>query len=252
MSVDFEPITGIEEMDKTFVQEATLLTDTQDWAWMIQRQADVNDNLAGPDWRAECISGVKQYNVAFIDELIEYQKSVPYAWWSKGEPNLMNMRVELIDALHFGLSMSIAQEKIDAEDFAREMLSPVMWSPKEAWNECVEYAASNVFSIGPFTVLLRSVGLDTTAKVRTWYEAKACLNEFRRANGYKEGTYLKDWTNRALKAERTEDEDNSHMYRMLEVCGSLTGEQINAWLTNTYTTVIQPTAEFQHTSVLKF
>jgi len=50
---------------------------------------------------------LKNYGKAMREEVIEYEEELLWKWWSKDEIDLQNIRVELIDILHFLVSAMI-------------------------------------------------------------------------------------------------------------------------------------------------
>ena len=50
---------------------------------------------------------LKNYSKAMSEEVIEFDEELLWKWWSKDEIDLQNIRVELIDILHFLVSAMI-------------------------------------------------------------------------------------------------------------------------------------------------
>ena len=62
---------------------------------------------------------LQNYARALLQEIAELQDSTPWKWWSKDKQvNLQNARVEIIDALHFWLSLAMVAG-MDADDVFR-------------------------------------------------------------------------------------------------------------------------------------
>ena len=52
----------------------------------------------------EKVKWLLNYNRAQLHETIEFEDSLPWKWWKKGETDLQNVKVELVDELHFFIS----------------------------------------------------------------------------------------------------------------------------------------------------
>ena len=150
------------------------------------------------------------YRAAWIEcgELIEHYG---YKWWKKQEPEMEQVRLEVIDIWHFGLSALFRDGKgieqiateIDAELAAH---SPTGQGVREATEELALHALQTKgFSPARFWDLMLASGLDFDS-LYTAYVGKNVLNFFRQDNGYKEGTYVKNWAGR---------EDNEHLVELV-------------------------------------
>jgi hypothetical protein len=150
------------------------------------------------------------YRAAWIEcgELIEHYG---YKWWKKQEPDMEQVRLEVIDIWHFGLSALFRDGKgieqiateIDAELATH---SPTGQGVREATEELALHALqTRGFSPARFWDLMLASGLDFDS-LYTAYVGKNVLNFFRQDNGYKEGTYVKDWGGR---------EDNEHLVELV-------------------------------------
>jgi dimeric dUTPase (all-alpha-NTP-PPase superfamily) len=51
---------------------------------------------------------LSRYTTAIEEELIELKQDLLWKWWSKDQINLQNIRVELVDILHFLVSAMLA------------------------------------------------------------------------------------------------------------------------------------------------
>ena len=150
------------------------------------------------------------YRAAWIEcgELIEHYG---YKWWKKQQPDMEQVRLEVIDIWHFGLSALFRDGKgieqiateIDAELAAH---SPTGQGVREATEELALHALqTRGFSPARFWDLMLASGLDFDS-LYTAYVGKNVLNFFRQDNGYKEGTYVKNWGGR---------EDNEHLVELV-------------------------------------
>ncbi len=150
------------------------------------------------------------YRAIWIEcgELIEHYG---YKWWKKQEPDIEQVRLEVIDIWHFGLSAlfrggapieAIATHIIDELDAHQPTGAGVRESTEALALHSLE---TKGFSPAHFWDLMLASGLDFDA-LYTAYVGKNVLNFFRQDNGYKEGTYLKNWAGR---------EDNEHLVELM-------------------------------------
>ena len=172
------------------------------------------------------------YRAAWIEcgELIEHYG---YKWWKKQEADMEQVRLEVIDIWHFGMSALFVQGKpIDeiAGEISDELagFAPQGLDVREATEalalHCLE---TRSFSPSRFWELMLASGLDFDS-LYTAYVGKNVLNFFRQDNGYKEGTYIKNWAGR---------EDNEHLVELVESLDSTAADfdrQVYAALESRY------------------
>jgi hypothetical protein len=160
-----------------------------------------------PDWIAQDFAW---YRAAWIEcgELIEHYG---YKWWKKQAPDMEQVRLEVIDIWHFGLSALFVEGKTIeqiAGEIADELAGhrPSGLGVREATEELALHALqSRRFSPSRFWDLMLAAGLDFDS-LYTSYVGKNVLNFFRQDHGYKEGSYVKNWDGR---------EDNEHLAELL-------------------------------------
>jgi len=149
------------------------------------------------------------YRAAWIEcgELIDHYG---FKWWKKQEPDMEQVRLEIIDIWHFGLSalfgdgksVEAIAEGIEAELAAHRPSGLGVREATEALAlHCLE---TRGFSPSLFRDLMFAADLDFDALYRA-YVGKNVLNFFRQDHGYKEGTYVKNWAGR---------EDNEHLVEL--------------------------------------
>lgn len=142
-------------------------------------------------------------------ELIEHYG---YKWWKKQTPDMEQVRLEVIDIWHFGLSALFAEDKSYAQIAAdiRAALEDYRYhgqGVREATESMAAWALNHrSFSVRLFWDLMHAVELDFDELYRH-YVGKNVLNLFRQDHGYKEGTYIKSWQGR---------EDNEHLMELLK------------------------------------
>lgn len=141
-------------------------------------------------------------------ELIEHYG---YKWWKKQTPDLPQVRLEVIDIWHFGLSALFVEGKPLAA-IADEIVAALEGfdargdDVREATEALAAYALNHrTISVPLFWELLQAVELDFDELFRQ-YVGKNVLNLFRQDHGYKEGSYRKSWAGR---------EDNEHLVELM-------------------------------------
>ena len=141
-------------------------------------------------------------------ELIEH---FGYKWWKKQEPDLPQVQLEVIDIWHFGLS-ALFQPGVALEDMAEGIANEL--AGHQASGADVRIATevlaqdslqTKSFSPTKFWDLMLASGLDFDS-LYTAYVSKNVLNFFRQDNGYKDGSYRKNWAGR---------EDNEHLVELI-------------------------------------
>ena len=237
-------------------------------AQMLLLQDKLNTRTLGPDWiqQASAVDRKVFYDLAYAEELFELANTVHYKWWtaSKHSPEYVayNTKIELVDALHFLLSMYLIKSKqalcttTDFSDYpylegAAELIekfevgsnaSGTEW--KLQLRKCLsstferqlqlyaghvnDYVEESSQAYADFSQLCACFGLDIE-KLYTLYVAKNILNEFRQDHGYSEGTYQKVWLNGK--------EDSFYLFTALEEEGlSLT--EVATFLEDRYVGVL--------------
>ncbi|MFT4518849.1 MAG: dimeric dUTPase (all-alpha-NTP-PPase superfamily) [Halioglobus sp.] len=146
------------------------------------------------------------YRAAWIEcgELIEHYG---YKWWKKQDSDLEQVQLEVIDIWHFGLSALFRDGKT-IEQIATEIqtelasFEPQGLGVRESTEElALHFLQTKGFSPSRFWELMLACELDFDS-LYSAYVGKNVLNFFRQDNGYKEGTYIKNWDGR---------EDNEHL-----------------------------------------
>ncbi len=150
------------------------------------------------------------YRAIWIEcgELIEHYG---YKWWKKQESDLEQVRLEVVDIWHFGLS-ALFREGKDIEQIASEIeaelkaYQPTGLDVREATEALALYSLqTKEFSPSQFWELMLSAGLNFDS-LYCAYIGKNVLNLFRQDKGYKVGNYVKTWGGR---------EDNEHLTELV-------------------------------------
>ena len=173
---------------------------------MLKLQDQMNQKVH-PDWVSQ---NYEWYRAVWI-ECAELMDHVGYKWWKHQECDIEQVRLEVIDIWHFGLSAMFDTTK-DFEMMASQIVEaiathdPVEMDIRTATESLAQHCLqTGGFSVTLFWNLLTAAGLDFEALYRS-YVGKNVLNFFRQDNGYKEGTYIKQWAGR---------EDNEHLVELL-------------------------------------
>ncbi|MFQ3322258.1 MAG: dimeric dUTPase (all-alpha-NTP-PPase superfamily) [Pseudomonadales bacterium] len=132
-----------------------------------------------------------------------------YKWWKKQTPEMEQVKLEIVDIWHFGMSMLFDGRSV--EQIAASLVSDLNVGnvPKRGVLDATEELATSVlatrkFSIVDFMSMLDSADMSLD-DLYIAYVGKNVLNFFRQDNGYKEGTYIKNWAGR---------EDNEHLVEL--------------------------------------
>jgi len=159
---------------------------------ILKMQEEMNAKI-DPDWRN------KQYPWyrAVWTECAELMDHHGWKWWKKQEPNWDQVRLELVDIWHFGMSMFL-QNFATAEDALSHLETP--FNRPAAISEfttlidrLVQSALSyRSFSVSAFKGLLHHAGMSLEDLYKL-YVGKNVLNSFRQDYGYKTGGYQKIW-----------------------------------------------------------
>lgn len=141
----------------------------------------------------------------------ELMDHVGYKWWKKQATDMEQVQLEVIDIWHFGMSalfrdgLSIEQLAADIE---REIagFKPVGLGVREATEALATHCLqTRSFSPSLFWELILAAGLNFE-NLYSAYVGKNVLNFFRQDNGYKVGSYAKNWAGR---------EDNEHLAELV-------------------------------------
>ncbi|MFA7555079.1 MAG: dUTP diphosphatase [Spongiibacteraceae bacterium] len=134
-----------------------------------------------------------------------------YKWWKKQTPDIDQVRLEVVDIWHFGMS-ALFTEGETLEDIAELMegqLRGYQYQQQgvlDATEALAQHSLeSKGFSVTLFWDLMNATEMGFEELFRQ-YVGKNVLNFFRQDNGYKEGSYHKQWQGR---------EDNEHLVEIL-------------------------------------
>ncbi len=170
---------------------------------MLQLQDRLNRQI-NPDWLA---AGYPWYRAIWI-EAAELMDHYGWKWWKAQSHDIEQIRLELIDIWHFGLSAELLHHKGDLEAAADALLAEMQQADavEDNFRHHVEALArhaleQHTLAMPSFLALLKGAetGFDDLYRI---YVGKNVLNRFRQDHGYKDGSYQKSWHGR---------EDNEHL-----------------------------------------
>jgi len=187
---------------------------------MAQRQDSLNE-ITVKGWRNKGLN----FRRALRLEAAEAMESTPWKWWKDGEMDTENLIIEAVDMMHFGLSIALMegysgwtwldeQVKILFDSMTPDIID--LSTMQDAIDDImymsflkpgVSAAPSDIIYVVAKLMWLLGMSRDDMFKM---YFSKNVLNEFRQANGYKEGTYIKQWGR---------DEDNVFMQSFVSNIG---------------------------------
>ena len=146
------------------------------------------------------------WNSAIIAESGELLGSLGYKWWKKQVPDMENIKVEAIDLLHFVISEAI-QDFYRPKDREHIAIENTYRDFEAYFTENEQYDNFTILSLETLVSHLNYDQYDrffimkkifkslemSNEDVYIAYIVKNCLNKFRQDNGYKDGSYIKDW-----------------------------------------------------------
>ena len=166
---------------------------------------DRHNREVHPEWRTQ---GYAYYRAVWI-ECAELLDHFGWKWWKRQDANLEQVRLEVVDIWHFGLSDLLRAEAVDGAlaDRMRVRSAPSReGNGGEDLRAAVEALALSTlgrraFDVDAFVDLMNIVPMSLD-ELHDAYIGKNVLNSFRQAHGYRDGSYVKTWGGR---------EDNEHL-----------------------------------------
>lgn len=158
-----------------------------------------------PQWQQQ---GYDWYRAMWIEcgELMDHQG---YKWWKKQEAEIDQVKLEIVDIWHFGLSAMFDER--DIEQLSSDLLAEINATEVQVQSVllateqlALQALATKRLCVPSFLSLLAAADM-TMEELYTRYVGKNVLNFFRQDNGYKDGSYIKVWQGR---------EDNEHLVEL--------------------------------------
>ncbi len=172
---------------------------------MLEMQDAMNARV-NPDWRR---AGNAWYR-AIWTECAEMLDHYGWKWWKHQAADLEQVRLELVDIMHFAMSDYLLRDDDNHAVAARiesELSQPRLCEDIRVAIENMAQAtiARQTMHFSDFANIMSLIDMDFDQLYRS-YVGKNVLNFFRQDHGYKDGSYLKTWDGR---------EDNEHLVEVL-------------------------------------
>lgn len=162
---------------------------------MLELQNSMNSKV-NDNWRA---AGYEWYRAIWM-EASEMLEHYGWKWWKQQSPDIMQVKLEVVDIVHFALSIRLIEgSSIDevADTIVADFNKPVA---SENIRTTIELLAQETLATrGAHFSLIAGVMDFLEMEFEELYQVyvgKNVLNMFRQDNGYKEGTYQKIWNGR--------------------------------------------------------
>lgn len=172
---------------------------------MLQLQTEMN-GWVHEDWANK---GFEWYRAIWI-EASEMLEHYGWKWWKHQQPDLAQVKLEVIDIVHFMLSQELTDGRPHA-DIAHE-IAVALETPRatDDLKNTIELLALETLQnkCAPFDIiagLMQQLDMEFD-ELYERYVGKNVLNIFRQDNGYKTGEYIKQWNGR---------EDNEYLEDIL-------------------------------------
>ena len=199
---------------------------------LLKLQDELNCQISS-QWRAE----QHKWYRAIWTEAAELLDHLGWKWWRQQETDLAQVKLELVDILHFGLSdlLQHTPRKEELIESIYQSFSPLfdLNSSSISLNDtfsdkldeslrlvegfACETLMERCFPVRSFVQLCVCLGINFQL-IYALFVAKQTLNRFRQDNGYQEGSYRKIWSGR---------EDNCHLVDIVEQLNSLESDFSN-------------------------
>lgn len=191
------------------------MNESDAWAMLetMARMQEAHNRQVHAAWRTQ---GYAYYRAVWV-ECAELLDHFGWKWWKLQHPDVDQVKLEVVDIWHFGLSDLMRAGKLDRPVAAQLMSVRAAGAAEssaegaEAFRLAVEALAERtlaerLFAMEPFVAVLETLPMELPELFRL-YVGKNVLNHFRQDHGYKAGSYRKIWSGR---------EDNAHLVEILE------------------------------------
>ncbi|RDV24467.1 dUTP diphosphatase [Alteromonas aestuariivivens] len=189
----------------------------QQLATMLSLQDKMNTKV-----NAEWLTAGYGYLRAAMVESVEAIEHHGWKWWKAQKMDLPQLQMEMVDIWHFALSACIIDYRGDVHAAANALSaqlaqahSHVKFDSKDYYPEHMDLldnlelmaglCAAKRFSVPLFMHIITLCEMSSDDLYQQ-YVGKNILNFFRQDHGYKDGTYIKVWSDR---------EDNEHLVEVL-------------------------------------
>ncbi|MCA0891900.1 dUTP diphosphatase [Microbulbifer agarilyticus] len=168
---------------------------------------DAINTVVNENWREQNFAWYRAIWVESAELLDHYG----WKWWKKQEPEIEQVKLELVDIWHFGLSLELQQgaPEVVAQEM-QQQLDAIEVSAGDFRENLESFTlntlATKQFDLPGFAQLLTDCAMDLDELYRR-YVGKNVLNRFRQDHGYQDGSYQKQWQGR---------EDNEHLAEIVQ------------------------------------
>ena len=172
---------------------------------MLDMQEAMNSRV-NADWR----EAKNEWYRAIWTECAEMLEHYGWKWWKHQQPDLDQVRLELVDIFHFAMSDYLLRE-VDQQAVVERIMSELLSPASETDIPCAIEAmaqstiANQMMDFSDFANVMQLIDMDFDQLYRL-YVGKNVLNFFRQDHGYKDGSYIKVWNGL---------EDNEHLTDLL-------------------------------------
>ncbi len=162
---------------------------------------DRHNRQVHAEWREQ---GYEYYRAVWI-ECAELLDHIGWKWWRRQQPDLEQVRLEIVDIWHFGLSDLLRANAVN-DALADRMAARAVPRKGTDLRAAVETLAlatltHKSFDIDAFVDVMNALPMRFD-ELHDIYVGKNVLNAFRQDHGYRDGSYVKTWNGR---------EDNVHL-----------------------------------------
>lgn len=177
-------------------------------ALMARMQIEHNQTVH-PLWEAQ---GHAYFRAIWV-ECAELLDHYGWKWWKHQQRDLEQVKLEIVDIWHFGLSDLIRARRVGDDRCDPDVIAAIERVPAVPdldFPASVEHLAScsletRSFDVDAFLGVLAALPM-SFEELFHGYVGKNVLNNFRQAHGYRTGTYRKEWGGR---------EDNEHLMELV-------------------------------------
>ena len=211
-------------MDLPSKKQLVIMLSMQD---LLNKTVNPNWKEAGNDW-----------SLAVLLEASEAIDHTGWKWWKEQVPNIPQLKLEIVDIWHFIISEIMSDNSVTLEEMKYSELADliievvdevykdlegtedkeILTNTRAALRYLAYRAAISDSMLEVFSEVMFSLKM-TWSELYKIYIGKHSLNMFRQEHGYKDGSYIKDWSSYKLVNTTTTNsgvcEDNDHLHDIM-------------------------------------
>ena len=156
---------------------------------------DAYNRQVHPDWRDQ---GYPYYRAIWV-ECAELLDHFGWKWWKHQRPDLDQVKLEIVDIWHFGLSELLRAGRVASGRVDPTVVRAIEAGGREGvdFKAAVEALAASTlaerdFPVDAFMTVMRTLPMSFD-ELFLQYVGKNVLNQFRLDHGYRSGEYRKLW-----------------------------------------------------------